>query len=86
MLQYLCIITPPPLKTCENVRRAEGLGSSSGQLYAFRNVSISHVNNKSDLGIVISAQRHRLDITQLKIKTYLVKMAIILARSVSHMR
>lgn len=54
----------------------EGQGvhvSFSRQLNAFRNVSVSHVNSKSDLGTEISTQRHWLDITQLKIKCILSK-------------
>lgn len=55
-------------------------------LYAFKNVSVSHVNSERDLGTEISTLRVQLDITQLKIKCILSKREITVWRSVSHTR
>lgn len=63
-----------PTGNLRDCREGQGVHVSfSRQLNAFRNVSVSHVNSKSDLGTEISTQRHWLDITQLKIKCILSK-------------
>lgn len=48
---------PPPQEVYVTEGKVRGHISSSGQLYAFRNVSVSHVNSESDHRTEISTQK-----------------------------
>lgn len=74
---------PPSLKISVTAGKVAACVASSGQLEAFRNVSVSHVNSKRDLGTEISAQEASLRRGSAKNKRILVKMEITVSQSES---
>lgn len=76
----------PPRPAFENIcdcRKGRRRVASSGQLEAFRNVSVSHVNSKRDLGTEISAREASLRRGSAKNNCILVKMEITVSQSKS---
>lgn len=75
--------TPPSLKISVTAGKVAARVASSGQLEAFRNVSVSHVNSKRDLGTEISTREASLRRDSAKNKRILVKMEITVSQSKS---
>lgn len=75
---------PPSLKISVTTGKVAARVGSSGQLEAFRNVSVSHVNSKRDPGTEISAREASLRRGgSAKNKRILVKMEITVSQSAS---
>lgn len=74
---------PPSLKISVTAGKVAARVASSGQLEAFRNVSVSRVNSKRDLGTEISAREASLRRDSAKNKRILVKMEITVSQSKS---
>lgn len=74
---------PLSLKISVTAGKVAARVGSSGQLEAFRNVSVSHVNSKRDPGTEISAWEASLRRGSAKNKRILVKMEITVSQSTS---